>query len=91
MRIFVTNDDGIDSIGLHILARSMLPFGEVVIGAPDTEYSGASSSFGALHLIKPELHKAFVEGIDEAWAITGPPALCVMFARLAHSGIHLIS
>ena len=49
MRIFVTNDDGIDSIGLHILARSMLPFGEVVIGAPDTEYSGASSSFGALH------------------------------------------
>ena len=54
MRIFVTNDDGIDSIGLHILARSMLPFGEVVIGAPDTEYSGASSSFGALHLIKPE-------------------------------------
>ena len=70
MRIFVTNDDGIDSIGLHILARSMLPFGEVVIGAPDTEYSGASSSFGALHLIKPELHKAFVEGIDEAWAIT---------------------
>ena len=51
MRIFVTNDDGIDSIGLHILARSMLPFGEVVIGAPDTEYSGASSSFGALHLI----------------------------------------
>ena len=86
MRIFVTNDDGIDSIGLHILARSMLPFGEVVIGAPDTEYSGASSSFGALHLIKPELHKAFVEGIDEAWAITGPPALCVMFARLGAFG-----
>ncbi|MAH18364.1 MAG: 5'/3'-nucleotidase SurE [Acidimicrobiales bacterium] len=86
MRIFVTNDDGIDSIGLHILARSMLPFGEVVIGAPDTEYSGASSSFGALHLIKPELHKASVEGIDEAWAITGPPALCVMFARLGAFG-----
>ena len=48
MRILVTNDDGIDSVGLHALARAMLPFGEVVVGAPDTEYSGASSSFGPL-------------------------------------------
>tara|TARA_B100000530_G_scaffold324713_1_gene261720 strand:+ start:1133 stop:1960 length:828 start_codon:yes stop_codon:yes gene_type:complete len=86
MRIFVTNDDGIDSLGLHILARAMLPFGEVIVGAPDTEYSGASSSFGALHLIRPELHKANIEGIDEAWSITGPPALCVMFARLGAFG-----
>ena len=86
MRIFVTNDDGIDSLGLHILARAMLPFREVVVGAPDTEYSGASSSFGALHLIRPELHKANIEGIDEAWSITGPPALCVMFARLGAFG-----
>ena len=86
MRIFVTNDDGIDSVGLHTLARAMLPFGEVVIGAPDSEYSGASSSFGPLHLIKPELHKAHIEGIEKAWAITGPPALCVMFARLGAFG-----
>ena len=86
MRIFVTNDDGIDSVGLHTLARAMLPFGEVVIGAPDSEYSGASSSFGPLHLIKPELHKAHIEGIEDAWAITGPPALCVMFARLGAFG-----
>ena len=86
MRIFVTNDDGIDSLGLHVLARAMRPFGEVVVGAPDTEYSGASSSFGALHLIRPELHKANIEGIDEAWSITGPPALCVMFARLGAFG-----
>jgi 5'-nucleotidase len=27
-----------------------------------------------------------VEGIDEAWAVTGPPALCVMFARLGAFG-----
>ncbi len=64
----------------------MLPFGDVVIGAPDSEYSGASSSFGALHLIRPELHKAHIDGIEQAWAITGPPALCVMFARLGAFG-----
>jgi 5'-nucleotidase len=86
MRILVTNDDGIDSVGLHVLARAVAPLGEVVVAAPDSEYSGASAAFGALHLIRPEMHKAHIEGIDEAWAITGPPALCVMFARMGAFG-----
>jgi len=86
VRILLTNDDGIDSVGLHILARAMKPFGEVVIAAPDREFSGAGAALGALHLIQPEVHKAHVDGIDEAWAITGPPALCVMFARLGAFG-----
>ena len=37
MRILVTNDDGIDSIGLHVLARAMLPLGDVTVVAPDRE------------------------------------------------------
>jgi 5'-nucleotidase len=86
VRILLTNDDGIDSVGLHILARAMKPFGDVVIAAPDREFSGAGAALGALHLIQPEVHKAQVDGIDEAWAITGPPALCVMFARLGAFG-----
>lgn len=81
MRILVTNDDGIDSIGLHVLARALKQHGEVVVVAPDSEYSGASAAFGALHLIRPELHRAHIDGIDEAWAITGPPALCVLMVR----------
>lgn len=80
MRLLLTNDDGIDSVGLHVLARAMREFGEVVIVAPDAEYSGASSAFGALHLIQPEVHRTHIDGIDEAWMVTGPPALCVMFA-----------
>lgn len=86
MRILVTNDDGIDSVGLHVLARAVAPLGDVVVAAPDSEYSGASAAFGALHLIRPEMHKAHIDGIDEAWAITGPPALCVMFARMGAFG-----
>lgn len=86
MRILVTNDDGIDSVGLHVLARAMRPFGEVVVGAPDTEYSGASAAFGALHLMRPEMHRSHIDGIDDAWAISGPPALCVMFARMGAFG-----
>ena len=86
MRILVTNDDGIDSIGLHVLARAMKPLGDVVIVAPDEEYSGYSAAIGSIWLMNPEVHRAHVEGIDEAWAVTGPPALCAMFARLGAFG-----
>ena len=46
MRIMVTNDDGINSTGLHKLARAIRPLGEVVIVAPDREYSGAGAAVG---------------------------------------------
>jgi 5'-nucleotidase len=86
VRILVTNDDGIDSIGLHLLARAMAPHGDVVVIAPDSEYSGASAAFGALHKIQPEVHRANLDGVAESWAVSGPPALCVMFARLGAFG-----
>jgi len=86
VRILVTNDDGIDSVGLHVLARAMRRHGEVVVIAPDSEYSGASAAFGALYRIQPEVHRTTLDGIDEAWAVGGPPALCVMFARLGAFG-----
>jgi 5'-nucleotidase len=86
VRILVTNDDGIDSVGLHVLARAMRPYGDVVVIAPDAEYSGASAAFGALHKIQPEVCHRQLDGIDETWAVTGPPALCVMFARLGAFG-----
>ncbi|MDH4363455.1 MAG: 5'/3'-nucleotidase SurE, partial [Acidimicrobiia bacterium] len=43
-RIFVTNDDGIDSVGLHVLARALGELGEVTVVAPDEEYSGAGAA-----------------------------------------------
>jgi 5'-nucleotidase len=82
MRLLVTNDDGIDAVGLHVLARRLTELGDVVVAAPDGECSGAGASLGALHLIRPELHRAEIPGVPESWAVTGPPALCVMFARL---------
>ena len=91
MRILVTNDDGIDSIGLHVLVRAMCRLDgghEIVVAAPDTEYSGAGASLGALHLIRPEVRVARIEGCTASavWAVTGPPALCVMFSRLGAFG-----
>jgi 5'-nucleotidase len=86
MRILVTNDDGIDSVGLHILARRLREHGEVVVVAPDSEYSGASAAFGAIHLMRPDVRRVHLDGLDESWSVAGPPALCVMFARLGAFG-----
>ncbi len=91
MRILVTNDDGIDGKGLHVLAREMCELDgdhEVVVVAPDQEFSGASSALGALHLLQPEVRRASIDGFSGAdvWKVNGPPALCVMFARLGAFG-----
>jgi 5'-nucleotidase len=85
-RILVTNDDGVDAEGLHVLARRLGDLGDVVIAAPDREYSGASAALGTLHLIRPEVRQVAVAGVGEAWSVTGPPALCVVFARLGVFG-----
>jgi 5'-nucleotidase len=91
MRILVTNDDGIDSIGLHVLAKAMCEIEgghEVVVAAPDREFSGAGASLGALHLIRPEVRRGRIDGWQgsDVWSVSGPPALCVMFARLGAFG-----
>jgi 5'-nucleotidase len=86
VRILVTNDDGVDAVGLHVLARRLVALGEVVVAAPDREYSGAGAALGTLHLIRPEVRRVDLEGVPQAWSVTGPPALCVMFARLGVFG-----
>ena len=66
MRALVTNDDGIDSTGLRALARVATEAGlDVVVAAPDTEYSGSSASLTA-----PEedgkllMHEKSLPGLD---------------------------
>lgn len=86
MRILVTNDDGIDSTGLHVLAQHLEPVGEVVVVAPDREYSGFGAAVGTLHDIRPEMHRSSIDGLEEVWVVTGPPALCVLFARMGAFG-----
>ena len=85
-RLLLTNDDGIDSVGLHVLARAMRRHGDVVVVAPDTEYSGAGAALGPLHLMRPEIRSTALDGIAEAWAVNGPPGLCVMLSRLGAFG-----
>ena len=85
-RILVTNDDGIASTGLHVLARTMRQHGDVVVVAPEVEHSGAGAGVGPLHLIKPQARQTTIDGVEEAWCVNGSPALCTMFARFGVFG-----
>jgi 5'-nucleotidase len=87
VRILVTNDDGIDSTGLHVLARALEPLGDVFVVAPDSEYSGASAALGAIHLMRPEVHTSSIDGFSgPVNTVSGPPALCVLFGRMGLFG-----
>ena len=69
--ILVTNDDGIHSAGLRVLARSLQPLGRVVVVAPDRERSAVSH---ALTLHSP---LRAVEQLPGWWAVDGTPTDCV--------------
>ena len=91
MRILVTNDDGIHGPGLHALARAMCELTgghEIVIAAPDAEYSGSGAALGALHEIRAVIRTADIADCPAhaIWSVSGPPALCVMFSRLGAFG-----
>src|SRR3954468_15093404 len=74
MRILVTNDDGIFSEGIKLLAASLQPLGEVVVVAPNREQSASGHS---LTLNRPlRLRK-----IEQRWyAVDGTPTDCVSLA-----------
>lgn len=76
MRILITNDDGINSTGLHMLVKEMEKDNEVIIAAPDSERSACGHSV-TLH--KPiAVREINIDGIkSKAFAIFGTPADCV--------------
>lgn len=90
MRLLVTNDDGIESEGIQVLARHLAAAGhDVVVVAPDRNYSGSSAALGD---IQPDaslpVTKVELEGQPsiEAWSLSGPPALTVVAATLGAFG-----
>jgi 5'-nucleotidase len=90
VRIQVTNDDGIQSEGLQVLTAHLAAAGhEVVVVAPDRDWSGAGAAFGSF---RPDQHldvqRVTIDACPdvEAWALDGPPALTVIAARLGAFG-----
>ena len=76
-RILVTNDDGVQSEGIHALARALAPLGDVIIVAPTQE---ASAIGHALTLRRPLRLEQSGAGV---FAVDGTPTDCVNVA-IAH-------
>ena len=75
-RILITNDDGVFSEGIRLLARALAPLGEVTVVAPDREQSATGHS---LTLGRP----LRMQRIEENWyAVDGTPTDCVNLAVL---------
>jgi 5'-nucleotidase len=68
-RILVTNDDGVRSEGIHVLADALRRLGEVIVVAPNVE---ASAIGHALTLRRPLRMEQISEGIFE---VDGTPQI----------------
>jgi 5'-nucleotidase len=75
MRILVTNDDGIHSPGLRILAEVASRFGDVRIVAPDLEQSSMAHAVTATRPLTQRRH--VISKNLEAYRVNGTPADCV--------------
>jgi len=89
VRVLITNDDGIDSPGLHALAAAALDAGlDVLVAAPSREYSGASASLTLVeHSGRIVIERRELPGLDgvPAYAVAASPAFVVLVAL--HGGL----
>jgi 5'-nucleotidase len=89
VRILATNDDGINAEGLHALARAVAAAGhDLVVAAPDFDASGTGAAIGLFHAdSRIDVRRVALPSCDApAWAVSGPPALCTLAARLGAFG-----
>lgn len=82
MTTLVTNDDGIDSPGLHLLVRTLADLGQrVYVVAPSRCHSAESMNITVGEALEVETRD--VPGSVFAAAVSGTPVDCVKLARTA--------
>jgi 5'-nucleotidase len=74
IRILISNDDGINSEGLHALVDSLRTLGEVLVVAPDREQSAASHALSLHHPLRIE------EISENIYSVDGTPTDCINVA-----------
>lgn len=79
MRILVSNDDGIQSPGLHALVEAVRGIGEVWVVAPDREQSAVGHAITLSDPIRL-IPWDDVQGAEHTYAISGTPADCIKLA-----------
>jgi 5'/3'-nucleotidase len=76
-RILVTNDDGVRSKGIQVLAEALAPLGDVFVVAPGREASAVGHALTLHHPLRLEHLK------DSTYALDGTPTDCVNIAVAA--------
>lgn len=79
MRILLTNDDGVYSPGIKVLAESLHDMAELYVVAPDRERSGTGHGITVFSPLMVETLEGF-DGVQKAWVVDGTPADCVKLA-----------
>ena len=78
MRILLTNDDGLSSPGIGLLARALREAGyRVFVAAPDSDRSGVSHSISFL-----KAPCKLTETEPDTWSCSGTPVDCIVLALL---------
>lgn len=86
-RLLVTNDDGIESPGLHSLARRLATDFDVIVVAPQEDMSGTGTALGRFDPgAGVQMRRHTLDGVDLAFSVDGPPGLAVLSSALGAFG-----
>ena len=89
MKVLITNDDGVDSPGIHELAVQIEEAGyEAIVIAPDHNASGTGTSVSGIASNNPiNFKESEIKNFrGEVYGIAGAPALCVLAAHMGAFG-----
>ncbi|MCI1945042.1 5'/3'-nucleotidase SurE [Clostridium luticellarii] len=76
MKLLLTNDDGVNAEGLHVLAKHFERDNEIIIAAPSMQRSGSGHSITTRESLVAEEVK-IPDISSKAYSINGTPADCV--------------
>lgn len=76
--ILISNDDGYSSLGIDVLTRVALEFGDVAVVAPMTPQSGKASAITTDRPLIPRMIENTVQ--LRRWVVDGTPADCAKLA-----------
>jgi 5'-nucleotidase len=89
-RLLLTNDDGVQSPGIHAIAIALRDAGhDVVVAAPLDDRSGWGAGVGYMvDGTEFDVVRGEIPGAPdiETWGVQGPPAFCVLVAMLETFG-----
>lgn len=85
--LLITNDDGIESPGIHSLARHLAAEFDVVVVAPREDMSGTGTALGRFDPASGvQMRRYPLEGVERAYSVDGPPGLAVLASALGAFG-----